>query len=58
MADDKKFFARRSGSTYSTTQASSSGAFKPKASDGWYGFKTADERRAWIEKDKKDGSLN
>lgn len=53
MADDKKYYAKRTGSSYSTTQASSSGVFRPKASDGWRGFKTADERRAWMEKDRK-----
>ncbi len=55
MANEKKYFARMKGSTASTTQISSSGASVPKASDGWHGFKTADERRAWIDKQKRKG---
>ncbi len=57
MESKKKYFVRRSGSSFSTTQASSSGAFVPKASDGWHGFETADERRAWMDKQRRKGKL-
>lgn len=51
--DGLKYFIRIVGSTFSTTQASSSGKSKPKASDGWKGFKTLAERNAWRDKHKK-----
>lgn len=54
MANDGlKYFIRQVGSTFSTTQASSSGVSKPKASDGWKGFKTLAEREAWRKKHQK-----
>lgn len=50
MADDKKYFIRKLGSTFSTTM--SSGTSKLKRSDGWIGFKTLAERDEWRRKHK------
>lgn len=54
MANDGlKYFIRKAGSTFDTAMASSSGKSKPKAADGWKGFKTLAERNAWRDKHKK-----
>lgn len=53
MADGLKYFIRQVGTTFSTTQTSASSTSKPKASDGWKGFKTLAEREAWRKKHQK-----
>lgn len=53
MANNElKYFIRKFGTTFTTTEVSSSGKCKPKASEGWKGFKTLAERNAWREKHK------
>lgn len=59
MANNElKYFIRKFGTTFTTTEVSSSGKCKPKASEGWKGFKTLAERNAWREKHKNQTEIS